>query len=318
MIFTIHHWFFKRHTTLSTFCFIFLVVFTHNIQTYHLPAVNLGVSNILDGGPVRPSPGWYWLEFAEYYQTKKFVDARGNLLNGIPSPHISYWAIANELVYQANQKLICNADWGVAAEIPILLSSHLSHNTFKLKKDGLGFGDFSLGIYLQWEPYIHHGRHLFVHRLEFDVTFPTGKNNQPGKNINPGDNIYFIEPYWAATLYMTPKFTASWRIYYLWCAKNHATHIQAGQATHLNYSFAYEIIPNFYIALNGYFLKQLTDDKKCGHKVPNSKEQVHGIGPGLAYFATKDFVAFAHFYGETSVRNRAQGIRFACNFVKHF
>jgi hypothetical protein len=41
------------------------------------------------------------------------------------------------------------------------------------------------------------------------------------------------------------------------------------------------MVKNIYIGANGYYLKQITDARVNGLRLPNSKEQIVAIGPGL-------------------------------------
>jgi hypothetical protein len=155
---------------------------------------------------------------------------------------------------------------------------------------------------------------------------PTGRHD-PSRAINPGSHFWSFNPYWAATAWLTPKWTISWRLHYLWNATNHdpatalgpdVTSSQAGQAVHLNLSTEYEIRPGLRIGLNGYWLRQITDMKVNGSDVPGTREAVWAIGPGAMYsFSQQDHI-FLNAYFERDARNRPQGTRVILRYTHHF
>ena len=161
-----------------------------------------------------------------------------------------------------------------------------------------------------------------MQRIELQMILPTGKYDED-KALNPGSNFYSFNPYWAATLFVTPKLTASWRIHYLWNGKNDdpyggAKDHQAGSAVHGNFAFAYEVIPHqLRLGINGYYFKQVSDSETDGSK-DSGREKVFAIGPGLVWHANKDNHLFFNTYFESNATNRTEGERYTLRFVPHF
>lgn len=159
-------------------------------------------------------------------------------------------------------------------------------NNAAIKAQG-GFGDLMIGPFIQFDPVMGAAGPKFVQRIEFQVNLPTGEYDR-NKDINPGNNAVSLDPYWAATYWLNPKWTASTRIHYLYNFKNNepgyafgaADDIQAGQAIHANFATDYAVTPQLRLGINGYWLKQVTDTEVDGEKVKGRREQVWAIGPG--------------------------------------
>lgn len=293
--------------------------FAGKLQCYTLPPVGLGGSNFLDGGPLRQVPGWYWQSSLQFYHSNRFLDAQGDLLPLIKDPDLNTLQTAIQFIYLSRKKIL-GGNIGFDVTQPIALHVSINKDIPLFKSAGGGLGDLAAGIYLQWDPIMHGQRPIFIHRIELVGVFPTGKNKLLEKTINPGNRIYYFDPYWAATLYFTPRFTASWRLHYLWCGTNHITHIKPGQAIHFNYAVDYAMTERLIIGVNGYYLRQTTPSTFHGDDIPDSKERVFAIGPGFLWsFAQQyTFVLFGNLFFEMDVRNRPQGIRAIVRVLKHF
>ncbi len=58
---------------------------------------------------------------------------------------------------------------------------------------------------------------------------------------------------------------------------------QAGQAIYLNFAGAHELLPSrLRVGINGYVLKQITDNRIDGREVSGGRERILGLGPDLA------------------------------------
>jgi hypothetical protein len=164
---------------------------------------------------------------------------------------------------------------------------------------------------------------IFMHRFEFQMLLPTGRYD-PDALLNAGSNFFSIDPYWAGTWFILPRWTASWRVHYLWNDENTNpaggfNTTQAGQAVHLNFASDYEVVSkHLRVGVNGYYLKQITDMKVNGDNVPDTREQVLGLGPGMVWHISQNDHIFANVYFELAAENRPEGQRYNLRWVHHF
>ncbi|HLJ31284.1 MAG TPA: transporter [Candidatus Babeliales bacterium] len=295
-----------------------LLFFINFLKAYGLPQLGLGYTNILDGGPVRPYPGIYWQHWLQYYTTQRFLDNKGKPLGGLPSPRFRGVEYVTELTYQCETQFPLGGMPGVEIVVPFILMGKIEKNELGLASSGAGVGDLGFAAYIQWPAIFYNDRPLFIHRLQFGFTIPVGKNKLPEKNINPSNSFFYCGPNWSATLYLSERWSMSWSWYYVWCAQNEKINFRAGDAIHGNYSLAYEVAPRLYLGAVGYALQQLHNNRSNGLTVPHSKERVFGIGPGAAYFFSKDLIFFSYLYFEAGARNHTQGTNFISRLVLHF
>jgi hypothetical protein len=217
----------------------------------------------------------------------------------------------NQLIYQSNVNFL-GGNPGLDIIIPII-DIDVEHPVLNAQD---GFGDILIGPFMQWGPHMILNRPFFQ-RFEFQVTAPTGENDSDVA-LNPGADVWTINPYYAFTYFITPKLSTSWRIHYLWSEENDDTDIQAGQAIHLNYAMAYAFTETLRLGVAGYYLKQLEEDELDGHNVDDSEEEVFAIGPGLVWHINKDLTFMGAINWETHAENRPEGVRTTLRFIWKF
>jgi anthranilate 1,2-dioxygenase (deaminating, decarboxylating) large subunit len=286
---------------------------------YDQPAVNLGFTSFVDGAPPA-GPGFYFQEYVQYYTSDDFKDSP---IAPLADPDLDVWVSLTQLIYQSDQELLLGGKWGINVMLPVIAFDLDDPNG--ILTDNSGVGDLLVGPFLQWDPIMGANGPLFMHRIELQMILPTGDYDDK-QALNPGSNFFSFNPYWAATAFLTPKWTVSWRLHYLWNDHNDDPNVpvpgvddtRAGQALHANFTTAYEVIPQkLRVGLNGYWFDQITDSEVDGKDV-DGQEQVFAIGPGLAWHLNQDQHLFLNAYKEVSADYRPEGERVTLRYVHHF
>lgn len=281
---------------------------------YDQPAVNLGFTSFLDGGPPA-GPGFYFSEYVQYYDVDELADTP------VTNPDIEAWVSLSQFIYQSNQAVLFGGKWGLDVIVPYVW---LNSDTPGVPDNGSGLGDLLVGPFLQWDPVMGPNGPIFMHRVEFQTIWPTGKYDED-KALNPGSNFFSFNPYWAGTYFFTPQLTASARIHYLWNDENDdpaggpaIEDTQAGQAWHANFAAAYEVLPRqLRVGVNGYYFKQFEHSEVNGEK-QGWGEEVFAVGPGALLSFSPDTHLFFNAYFEMDAQERTEGDRFVVRLVHHF
>ncbi|MBD8572670.1 transporter [Pseudomonas syringae] len=290
---------------------------------YDLPALNLGLTSFMDGG-LPAGGGWYVQQYLQNYSANHLRDKDGNDL-GLPRHELDYQLALTQLSYLSDLR-VGNASLGLNMLVPIIahidVDDGLGNAALKVRS---GVGDLLIGPFIQFDPIMGPDGPRFVHRIELQVNLPTGEYDRD-RDINPGNNAWSFNPYWAATYWFTPKWTASLRAHYLYNGKNNAPvralgdldDMQAGQALHANFTTEYAVTEHLRLGLNGYWLKQISDTRFDGHEVSGRREKVWAIGPGAMYSFSPDDHLFFNAYFEQDAENRPEGTRVQARYVHHF
>lgn len=286
--------------------------------------INLGFTNFLDGAS--PGPGWYWTEYLQIIDSSHIVGPDQNKL--FRNANLTAVVNLNQVIYQSD-KMFLGGNPGIDVIIPLVaIDVDKATGPFPLTAED-GVGDILVGPFIQWGPHMLFDRPFF-HRFEFQVTAPTGENDN-GNILNPGADVWTINPYYAFTYFITPKLSTSWRIHYLWSSENDdaiddiipGMDIQAGTAIHFNYAVAYQFTDTVRLGVAGYYLKQLEDDDFSGFVPPgvsddDTEEEVFSIGPGMVWHINKDLTFMSALNFEAEAENRPEGFRATMRLIWKF
>lgn len=318
-----------RNICLLILALFFIFAIPMSSSAYDLPSVNLGFTSFMDGAP--PSgPGLYSQNYMQYWTADEFKDQNGNaLLPPFAGEELEAWITLIQCTYQSDMEFILTAKWGLDVIIPFA-KLDVSYDTYMagFPMENSGVGDLWVGPYLQWDPIMGANGPKLLHRFSLGFIIPTGDYDET-KAINAGSNFFSFNPYWAATYFITPKWTASTRVSYLLNEENDEPYaplaamgveeVQAGEAFHINFATSYELIPQKLRAgINGYYLRQLSETEYDGVDQIGSKEKVLAVGPGVLYSFNKDAHLFINMYFESDAENRPEGERINARFVYHF
>ncbi|WP_152223606.1 transporter [Pseudomonas sp. SCB32] len=170
-------------------------------------------------------------------------------------------------------------------------------------------GDTTVAPIILWDM----GKNLTV-GAALEITVPTGDYNA-ARLANTGNNFYTYKPLLSATWLPTENTELSGKVTYSFNEENHDTDYRSGQLFHFDYSASYRVTDDLYLGVNGYFLKQTTDDKQYGKTVTFMGEdvddgvrgQVFAIGPAAHLTFLKYASVELRWAKEFAVENRPEG-----------
>ncbi|NMY70842.1 transporter [Pseudomonas sp. WS 5414] len=147
-----------------------------------------------------------------------------------------------------------------------------------------------------------------------EVTLPTGQYDAE-RLANTSNNFTTYKPLFSMTWLPSERTELSFKTTYSFNRENHATDYRSGQILHFDYSASYRLTDNLSLGLNGYYLKQTSDDKQYGKTVTFMGEdvsdgvrgQVFAIGPALHLRFLEYASAEIRWAKEFDVENRPEG-----------
>lgn len=243
-----------------------------------------------------PPAGFYGVVYYNHYHADRFNDGKGN--SSVPGFSLTANVLIPRLLYMSNQTVLGGRLGGYG--LLVLPSVSLDAGGAGHRQSGMG--DTVVG------PLIHWGAESSWHTVAaLDISMPTGSYDK-NRALNPGKNYASFRPVFAFSYLPPSGFEASAKISYTFNTRNDATDYTSGQLFHFDYSFSYPVSPLAKLGVNGYYVKQTTDDKQNGQRVGSDgfRGQVFGIGPAFRYQFEKIGLE-VRAMREYAVRNRPAG-----------
>lgn len=301
-------------------------------STLEPSGLNLGGTSYMDGFG-KADPGFAYIGLLQYRNNNKFYDNDGNDNPAFAKPHLRSVVMLNQLAYTSDVRVFGGL-LGATALLPVVrLAASADPASFipLNAPDGTKQGDATLGLFLQMNPVIENGRPVFSQRFEIDVIAPTGQYDTR-YTANVGANSWSFNPYWAMTFLPTPALEFSTRLHYLYNYRNTdpglgpaIRDVQAGQAVWANFAASYQVLPNLNVGVNGYWFRQVTDDKLNGGRDPVGGVMARGVrttdlsmGPGALWKAGPKTLVFANVYLPVTVRNTPGGFHMNLRLIQEF
>lgn len=170
-------------------------------------------------------------------------------------------------------------------------------------------GDTTVAPIILWDM----GKELTI-GAALEITLPTGDYDAT-RLANTSNNFYTYKPLLSATWLPSERTELSVKATYSFNEENPDTDYRSGQLFHFDYSASYRVTDNLRLGVNGYYLKQTTDDEQYGKTVTFMGEkvddgvrgQVFAIGPALHLTFLKYASFEVRWAKEYAVENRPEG-----------
>ncbi|MDQ1209340.1 hypothetical protein QE380_002263 [Acinetobacter baylyi] len=274
--------------------------------------VNLGATSFYDGFGGRQGDS-IWQTYVGYTDAQDMKNQQGD--NALPgSSSLTSTVVINQYIHMfKDSKPILGGNPGIEINVPYIFLDGDTQFPVDLKTNSAGVGDPTVALFIQHDPLIRNQQPFFSDRISVGVMSPLGDYDK-NKDFNPGSNYFSLFVYAAMTFQFNPKWSLSLRPYYYYNFQNDSPassmpldadikNTQSGQFFTTNYNLGYQLNDHLALGINGYYLKQLTNDKVNGETLKNSKEQVFAIGPAaMLDYGRNKFYLTAH--KESQVENR--------------
>ena len=241
--------------------------------------------------------------YYNHYKARKFNIS--SLGGEVPAVEIESTAVIPRIDYLSPLR-VAGGRLGIYVAQPWLKQEVAA---FGLSDTRESMGDTTISPIILWDM----GKHLTL-AAAVEITVPTGEYDAD-RLANTSNNFYTYKPLFSFTWLPTDNTELSMKTTYSFNRENKDTDYRSGQIFHFDYSASYRLNDNVTVGLNGYYLKQTTDDKQYGRTVQFAGQdvddgvrgEVFAIGPALHVTFLKYASAEIRWAKEFDVENRPEG-----------
>ncbi|MCW7541651.1 transporter [Aquabacterium sp. A7-Y] len=254
-------------------------------------------------------PGWYGQVWLQHYRATKVRDNDGNsnvaTLDGQQlrvRPKIEATVVVPRLTYISELRYL-EGRVGASVSLPIVHQrNEVSFPGGTVSDSKSGIGDTEMAAFLDWQT----DDYRLVTSL--GLVAPTGDYDED-RAVNPGaGNFWTVRPGVVASYVWENGFEVGSRTTYSFNTRNRDTDVRSGQYLHSDVSGLYRLNDTTRLGLQGFVLRQTTDDSGPDVASHGNKVQSLGLGPLVGY-TSEDGRWAVEFkvLREFSVRNRPEG-----------
>lgn len=221
-----------------------------------------------------PPPGLYGLVYANHYRADRFDGGDGQAL--IPGFKVRANVLVGRLVYMSDTQVL-GGQLGVYGVLPLV---DLQVEAGGARGSHTGLGDLEAGPLIAW----HHSPQLHTAAAVVGV-LPTGDYDK-ARLANTGSHVTTLRGVYMAS-YLGESVDASTKLTYSINQKNDATDYRSGQYLHADWNLGWRVAPTWQIGLQGYLIRQTTDDTLGGATVGDGfRTRVFAAGPAMRWQAS--------------------------------
>jgi hypothetical protein len=280
--------------------------------------LNTGGTSFMDGF-TRLDPGWAVVQYVRFSELNAVKDANGDNVPAFRDPEISSTLFMTQIAYVTPYKLF-GGSLGINALIPLtnLDASFAADSPASMSDNGFGVADITFGPYLQMQPVMRDGRPFFIHRFELNAVAPVGKFDR-NRDLNQSSGYWSMISHWSFTVLPTPEWEVSARLNYVYNFSADKTSEasladdfvfrdgKAGDAFWVNFTSSYAVAPTLRLGVNGYYLKQLRDNRTNGVRVADTQQSQFYLGPGGSWQIDSSNILNVNLYLPVEVKNASSG-----------